>query len=107
MDTPIRRSNRKAGRVGAALDRLATLATIDPRIAEHTEQLAEYHDSEAVDAYPLFHMAEIRDQVEDLMLEDPQLAAVLNYIELADPPTIVALMAAIRERITIFVEGSR
>jgi hypothetical protein len=41
------------------------------------------------------------------MLEDPQLAAVLNYIELADAPTIVALMAAIRERITIFVEGSR
>lgn len=89
-----------------AMDRLAELSHIDDRILSQVVDLAEYHESEASTAYPLFDMAEVAAHRDDICAEDPQLSDVLNYIARANSPSIAMMMAAIKARIDEFTDAS-
>lgn len=106
METFNRRSNRDAGSVDQALGRLFKLATIDPEVAEHIAGLADYHESEAASAYPLFRLDDIAELIPDILADHPELAEVMNYVSTADSDVVAVIMAGIRERIDQLIEGT-
>jgi len=106
MDPHNNRPHRQTSRVTDALDRLAELATVDERIRCQVYDLAEYHESEASQAYPLFDLAEIAEVVDSIVAEDPKLAMVMAYIAEADSPSIACMMAAIKQRIDQFTDSA-
>jgi hypothetical protein len=106
MDAHHYRPHRQTGRVSDALDRLAELSDIDDRIRGHVFGLAEYHESEAASAYPLFDLAEIADLTHAICADDPKLADTLAYIAEAESPSIAVMMAAIKDRIDRFTDAS-
>jgi hypothetical protein len=89
-----------------ALDRLAELANVDERIRSQVYDLAEYHESDASAAYPLFNLAEVAAHRDDICAEDPRLAYVLAYIAQASSPSIAMMMAQIKDRIDQFTNAS-
>ena len=108
MDPYNHRSNRQSSRLSIdnALDRLGNLATIDPTIVDHLEGLADYHESDAADAYPLFHLDDIAHLVPSIVADNPKLAGVLEYVAEADSDAVACIMAAIRERIIEMTRGT-
>jgi hypothetical protein len=106
VETFNRRQNRDAGSIDQTIGRLLKLATIDPVVAEHIEGLADYHDSEAATAYPIFHLDDIAHLVPEIVADHPQLASVLDYVSTADSDVVAVIMAGIRERIDQLIEGT-
>jgi hypothetical protein len=106
MDPHHNRSDRQTSRVGDALDRLAELAAVDERIRCQVYDLAEYHESEASTAYPLFDLAEITEVISSIVADDPRLAMVMAYIAEADSPAVACMMAAIKQRIDQFTDSA-
>jgi hypothetical protein len=106
MDPHHNRTHRQTSRVSDVLDRLAELASVDERIRCQVYDLAEYHESEASQAYPLFDLAEFAEVVGSIVADDPKLAMVMDYIAEADSPAVACMMAAIKQRIDQFTDSA-
>jgi hypothetical protein len=106
MDPYHHRPHRDKSRVTDALDRLAELAAVDERIRCQVYDLAEYHESEAAQAYPLFDLAEISEVMESIVADDPELAIVIAFVATADASAVACIMAAIKQRIDEFTNAS-